>query len=278
MEHLIHQIAGTRKWRYELPNFMPTSLAHQVVLVEKINTLSTVLSGESYRQGKKTEVLLRKQKKKKSRVKKLVLLRKRINNWVRFYHWNVVATTVPGKKVCMVYRGKKVSKWTSLLLQYWQLVKSFRWRKTWWKSLGNIIRTPRRSSKLWWKIVKKRKPKRKPFKKKLLRLKKRKTIKPVKAQKRGKGIRLKTKWSWKFPKKWMMWDNSWYRSWKRVGIVSYRSLKLHSGMIYNGMTISPLVTSWWEMDYDESVKARFVRKTTKSGKVQKRVNGVIQIQ
>lgn len=273
MEHLIHQIAANRKWRYELPNFMPATLQHQMVLIEKLNSLSSVLYGESYRQGKKHDVALKKQKKKKSRVKKLVLLRKRMNTWLRLSHWSLEELNSLHSRAGLVYRAKKHKKWTFFMLQYWQLVKSFKWRKQWWKSLGTILRTPRRSSKLWWKIIKRRKPKRRQFIQKLL-----KKVKKRKSKiKKFKGFRLRTRWNWKFPKKWLLWDNSWYRSWKRVGMISYRVVKLYGASIYNGLKAFPLSTSWWEMDYDESVKARFIRKTTKSGKIQKRVNGVIRI-
>ena len=276
MEHLVYQISGTRKWRYELPNFMPTTLQRGMGLLDKVTTLSTLLYGESYRQGKRNEVLLKKQKKKKCRVKKLVLLRKRIRNRLRFYHWNVMKLINPESITCVMYRGKKQRKRAFLMLQYWQLVKFFKWHKNWWKLLGNVLKKPRRSSKLWWKIIKKRKPvrKRKQFKKKLVKKKKKKE---KEKEKKVKVLKLKTRWTWKFPKRWLMWDNSWYRSWKRVGCSSYRLLKNYSSTIYNGIEGVPLSTSWWEMDYDESVKARFIRKTTKSGKIQKRVNGVIQI-
>lgn len=70
---------------------------------------------------------------------------------------------------------------------------------------------------------------------------------------------------------------TWYRSWKRVGKISYLLMKMYGYKFYNPTIIGDLKTSWWNVNYESSVKERFRSKKTKSGKIYKRVNSVLKV-
>lgn len=69
-----------------------------------------------------------------------------------------------------------------------------------------------------------------------------------------------------------------HKLWKRGLGFSYRSMKRYYSNHFNSSwDTNDLTTSWWQMLYDSSVKVRFIRKGTKSGKIYKRVNSILHI-
>ncbi len=69
-----------------------------------------------------------------------------------------------------------------------------------------------------------------------------------------------------------------YKLWKRGLGFSYRSMKRYYSNNFNSSwDMNDLTTSWWQMHYESSVKVRFIRKGTKSGKIYKRVNSILHI-
>lgn len=72
-------------------------------------------------------------------------------------------------------------------------------------------------------------------------------------------------------------NSAWFYMWKRSFVLPFRSIKNNYIYLYNNISVPPLNTSWWNMSYDSSIKAKFYRRATKSGKIYKRSNSVLVI-
>lgn len=72
-------------------------------------------------------------------------------------------------------------------------------------------------------------------------------------------------------------NTAWFYMWKRSFVLPFRSIKNNYIYLYNYISVLPLKTSWWNMSYDSSIKAKFYRRGTKSGKIYKRSNSVLVI-